>query len=446
MQKWVSFCILGIHTCLSMAGLHSFSMPEYMQIVQTNFPVGTPFWPMLFHFHGNPPLLSVVHFLATSIFPFQPALFFDISLPLLHVLAYSWFCRGLKSHQIVVSDWIPAILFLNPLLFLYFRYPFYSTFILVLCTALVLVLAKARSSNKSMVLLVILLAVGALFRTTWLPWFGLLIPFFIWNNHGWKTATVVFFIILVPLAWQTKNYLLVGKFTSSTWIGINLARAHMPWQVHNDWIGFIPPFSKPGRYFEILTDDSLIQNNKKETNPYLNANNLNHSVIPHISDRYLRAIRSDFSWTWSLNSWLNGVLILFKSPAIEPHVLQHLSQEGYPDFGLNYDIWHPFGKGDEQPWRQFFVSESWDPGWIRLHAVKNLSIYTLVYPFLLIWMGFRFRKLSKEVRIIYALTLFFTLVYSAADIFESNRMRMEYEPFFYFLVCLFISQQRKNEP
>jgi len=429
---------------LSLSGLHAFSMSGYMQIAQTNFPENTPFWEMLYYFHGNPPLLSILHHFAELAFGKEYFWFFDILLPILHLGSCLFFKAALENFKIKIHGFWLALLFLNPLIFIYFRYPFYACILFFLNSIFLFILSKREEKPKVIYWLAGLLSIEALLRSSYSSF--LLLAFLLWllPNFNWKSTTWMLLIMMPPFLWQLKNHHLVGKFTSSTWIGMNLARCHLPWHVHNDLVDFVAPFSLPNQYFEILKDEPRIKASLKEKNYYLSQNNLNHSAIPVISDLYLESIKRNFSLSWSANSVINGFIILFKSPGNYEHLRNHLSKEGYGIFQKwNLDFWEPIGFQDKRhPWYLFFKSMAWDPDFERLKAFKNITIYTILYPFLLIWFGFKFRKLDKNLKAIYILTLFFTLLYASVDIFEANRMRMEYEVFFYFLLLRFISEKR----
>jgi hypothetical protein len=164
--------------------------------------------------------------------------------------------------------------------------------------------------------------------------------------------------------------------------------------------------------------------------------------MPVVSDLYMESIRKEFSLSWSLNTMLNGVLILFKSPANYQHIRQHIQDEaGIQFLGWNPDFWEPLGLHDRDYNYLFVVSKDWDPDSTRFQAWKRISLYTIVYLFLLFFFGFRFRKLPRQWRAVYLMTVFFTMLYSSADVLEANRMRMEYEVFFYFLLVVFFNRK-----
>lgn len=436
----VSIIILT-HVLLSLFGFSTFHMPLYMQVVQNQFPITKPFWPMLFYFHGNPPLLSIIHHVAQVCFPENPSRFFELILPIFHSLSFLAFSQAIRRFSIPIRPVWLLIIFLNPLIFIYFRYPFYSSFLFFLNSILLFQFSRLKEKTSAIYWIACIFSLEALLRSTCQPL--LFLPILVWlvPVRKLKTIALLFLIMLPPILWQAKNYWLIEKFTSSSWLGMNLARSHMPWQVHNDLVAFLPPLSDPNQYMELLKDEPTIKEAMKDTNYYLSQNNLNHRVIPVVSDLYLKSIRKEFSFSWSLNTVINGYLIFFQSPVNEANVRRHLVDEGYfSKNGINPDFWEPIGFQDENYWYKFFVSTKWDKNWNRLHAAKRITIYTLVYPFLLIWFGFKFRSLSKDVKLIYLLTGFFTVVYISIDIFEANRMRMEIEVFYYFLLLLFLQQ------
>jgi hypothetical protein len=443
----ISAFIILIHYTLSFVGLHTFSLDGYSQLVQEMFPKGLPFWEMLYHFHGNPPLLSILHHWAEVLFSKKSYLFFDLLLPVLHAASFLFFRVALNNSRLKFHILWIGFLFCNPLIFIYFRYPFYCTFLFFLNSALVFFLTRLRDKPGSVIGIVSIFSAECLLRASYFPFLFLILSIWLLPRYSIKNIAIAFIIMLPPILWQFKNQILVGKFTSSTWIGMNLARCHMPWQIHNDLVAFLPPFSKPNEYFELLSDDPKIGLARQEQNYFLSQNNLNHIAIPRISDLYLESMRKEFSFTWSLNTFLNGFLVVFKSPANYEHMQNHLSMAGYwSSSPINPDFFEPIGYNDHQFWYQFFESSDWDPEFERRKAFARITFYTLFYPFLLIWFGFKIRTLSKEEKVIYFLTCLFTLLYALTDIFEANRMRMEYEVFFYFLAFRLFSTVRKLKP
>jgi hypothetical protein len=99
--------ILLIHYLVSFFGFHSFSLITYPQVVQNQFPTGTPFWEMLFYFHGNPPLLSIIHKIPESFLGDKSHLFFDFVLPWLHLGSYLLFRNSIANFGIRINHiWI----------------------------------------------------------------------------------------------------------------------------------------------------------------------------------------------------------------------------------------------------------------------------------------------------------------------------------------------------
>jgi len=437
--------ILGGHAFLSFIGFPCFRMDGYMQIAQTNFPEGTPFWTLLYYFHGNPPLLSILHHVNDELSGSDRPIFFEILLPVLHAGSLLFFTSALRGFKLRIPSVLKVLVFLNPLIFLYFRYPFYSCLLFFLNAFVLFLMSGLKEKPLWIFGLAAIFSVESLLRTSYSAYLLYPLLLFLLPQWNWKKTCLLALVFLPVLAWQFKNYQNVGRFTSSTWTGMNLTRGHLPWNVHNETVDFIPTFSMPDRYFELLSDDPRVAEKKKETNWYLAQNNLNHAIIPVVSDLYMESIRKDFSLSWSLNTMLNGVLILFKSPSNYQHIRMHIQEETGIQFkGWNPDFWEPLGLQDRDYNYLFLVSNSWDPESTRFQAWKRISIYTIVYPFLLSFFGFHFRKLPKEWQTVFLITVFFTLLYSSADVLEANRMRMEYEVFFYFLLVVFLN--RKSVP
>lgn len=427
--------------------MHSFALTDYSQIVQNQFYPETPFWEMLFNFHGNPPLLSIIHHTAGSLFPNRPVLFFDLFLPLLHVFSFLAFRKSLFEFGVKIRTFWGLILFLNPLLFIYFRYPFYSTFLFFLSTIALLFLSQLARRPNLIFGIAGLFSLASVLRSTWHPLF--LLPFLFWLSplKSWKTALYLFFCFLPALTWSFKNYLVIGQFTSSSWIGINLARGHLPWKVHSQSVDFVQPFSLPNEYLEMVQNEPEIREALKINNPYLSQNNLNNKTIPVISTLFLQSISEQFSLSWSLNTAINGFLIYFKSPGNEEHVIDHLKKEGYLKRSLLHPDWFdPIFFQDPNPWYLFFANQHWDPEGLRIQAIKRFTPYTLFYPILLLILVFTFGRLPKEIKAIWILVVFFTGIYITTDVSEANRMRMEIECLFYFLMIWTASNRKKLWP
>jgi len=440
-----AFAIVFVHFISSISGFHSFSLATYPQIVQNQFPAGTPFWEMLFYFHGNPPLLSLIHKIAESLFGSKSYLFFDLVLPWLHVCSFFFFKSAISNFGLKVRSIWSLILFLNPLIFIYFKYPFYSTFLFFTNAWLLYLFSKLKFEPKLIFGIASLFSIACLLRASYLPM--VIFPFLVWlsSEKNIRTIFILFLILLPPLSWQFKNYVIVGKFSSSSWIGMNVARCHKPWYVHNQLVDFIPPFSSPASYFKLLGKEPQIKKVKAEKNYYLSQNNLNNSVIPIVSDLYYQSMLKDFSPIWSFNSFLNGLIYFGKSPANFNHLLD--VKEGkwmnkLPPFCKDFFDWT--GKRHEPFVALFVVNGAWDLASSRAELLSQITIYTLFYPFLLFFFSFYFFKMSKTEKAIFILTAFFFFVYCTVDVFEANRMRFEIEVFFYFLAILFFKKMGKR--
>jgi hypothetical protein len=433
--------ILLCHGLASGFGFHSFRMPDYMQVVQNQFPPGTPFWPMLANFHGNPPLLSVLHALAAFLFPCRPELFFDFVLPCLHVWSFWAFRKAMVGFGLNRFGWLSGLLFLNPMVWLYFRYPFYTSMLLFVVCQILLELSRwDKQPQKSLFKISAWLGLACLIRTSWSPFWLLPLLLVFLPAFRWKQALAITACFLPIFLWQAKNFVLIGKWTSSSWTGLNLYRSHHAWDLHPKTIDFLPPFSKPDSAFRLFAGHPDIEKCRLESNPYLSANNLNHKVIPVLSDLYLESLREEWSWTWSLQTMLNGWIMYLKSPADYPHLKAHMSKDWNCILFINPDFWDPFPGPDWSHIKRLQL----DSGNRTGHGIKpllaHLGPYTFLYTALLGFFGWNWRRLKPSRRFSFVLLLILSLTYASLDVMEANRMRMEVEPLFWFFLLQVLHQ------
>jgi hypothetical protein len=93
----VIFLILFTHALLNLGGYHSLSGSEWPHLVQNFYPNDSNFWKQLFYFHGNPPLLSVLHYLADKIDDNSGRSAFDFIFPVIHAASFVFFKRSRMS-------------------------------------------------------------------------------------------------------------------------------------------------------------------------------------------------------------------------------------------------------------------------------------------------------------------------------------------------------------
>ena len=433
--------IVLVHGLLSILGFPFIPVEGHLQLAQTHSAPGTSVLQSIWWFHGNPPLLSAIHALASGLVPGRALLFFQLLLPFLHAASFLLFVMGIRRRGLLFPTWLVCILFLNPLIFIYFRYPFYTCFLFFAsCLVWVLLASHAKNPWNTTYRIAWILGVASLLRASWhpllfLPGLYFLLP----KPLNWRYIKLLLPFVPV-LLWMGKNQALVGRFTTSTWLGINLYRTHHAWDQHRFPIDFLPVFSKPDSAFALLVSDKEVQNCRNETRPPLCKNNMNHSLIPVLADRYLESLVAQFSATWSAQAMLNGFLFFFQSPGYANHIsLTTHKADGVKSSFLNPDWLDPILRNSPKYIVRFWGNKGFDPGQTRLRVWNRVSIYTLVYPFLLVWFLVNRKLLPVADRVLLSWLIAFCALYISVDVLEANRMRMEVEPWFWAFGVMFWS-------
>lgn len=414
--------ILFLHLIIFYIGKISLiNIDWYIQVIHFRYP-DPDFFHSVWYYHAEAPGISIIHFIIRSVSGKYYEISFTIILAFLHGLSFYYFYNVLKYRQVKYAKWICLVLFLNPLVFIYFKYPFYSTFLFVTSSAILYLLFTDKSNFQKVIFLSVIFGFNVLIRSSWhiVIVFLIMLPF--WKKAPWKTVFISILILIIPTGLYVKNYVLFQKFTASTKLGLNLARNH------------IPPYAKEFTTLPIkeLADMKMDEFNLDQKNPLLvkyknirilndtGNNKLNNIRLILISDVYFKDVIKNFSIIYSVKNSIHGFFKIFQSPAAYNYF--------YPD----KHIPNVSGTGIYD----FFDLP--DIPMIR-HGVKfNLpvSLYTLIYPLAWLILLIFYRKMNFEEWLILIITTFFTVAYMVVDNSESNRMRFEIEPFWYFIVLL----------
>jgi hypothetical protein len=393
----------------------------YIQVIHFPYP-DSDFFRSVWYYHAEAPGISIINFIIRSVSGKYYEILFTLILAFLQGLSFFWFYSALKYTQVRFAKWISLVLFLNPLVFIYFKYPFYSTFLFVTSAAVLFVLFSDRNYMQKVLLLSFILGFNVFIRASWHIVFVFLILLPFWNKVPLKTVFISILILILPFGLYVKNYVLFQKFTASTKLGMNLARNHIPPDAEKPSISKIPAFSDIKMYEPYLDRKSpLLQ--KYQNIRILNdtvANRLNNIRIIPVSDLYFKDVIKNFSIKYSVKSSMLGFFRILQSPAryycFYPDMhIPDVSGIGMYDFFDLPDI----------------------P--VKLFGVKfNLpfSLYTIIYPLAWLLLLLFYSKMMFEEWVILIMTTFFTVAYMLIDNNEANRMRFEIEPFWYFLVVL----------
>jgi hypothetical protein len=238
-------------------------------------------------------------------------------------------------------------------------------------------------------------------------------------------------------SWYVKNYFIFHELSTSTWMGMNMARNvfHDATVTDSSNIAAIEPFSKISTYRRFLSpgygdrytglnDRDLLQEWKNDS--FINEKHVGYIAISHLySEASQKAIRSHPA------AYLTNVLqsaIIFFAPATRYPTTEYLSQKmAWYDVVYSFNLSH-FAHGKQQ--RRIALT---------LSAIPKLVIYFLVF-------GWLVREVIRRRTVPGGLiTVFITcviayifLVSSLFEHYENMRFRYEVEPLFLILLAICI--------
>lgn len=416
---FVSAIILLIHAWLSVTGYRPVNVARIFWYVMDFKFLENNFWQSILYFHEIPPLLSIIHFMAYKLSGGNPDIFFEIMLPLLHLFSFLIFTKIVEQFNFRFKKILIAILFLNPLLFIYFRFPFYSAFIFFQSILILYLLFVSNRSQKfKLVSITLLLCVAALQRASYSVPVIILLMFPLMKNVAWKQRLIAFSLLLMPLSLYVKNYFLFHKFSSTTITGmyfhghINKENSKAPLAR----LGICRPANDYAAF--INENDPLVK--KYAGIEILNQNDMNNIRYIQVADGFMKEFKENFNPFYSIKYVSLGIIRFFASPSAD----------------YNYANTY-FGNVPH------FLYDVFDlPNYSFNNETKTtipFSVYLLVYPFMLFYLLKNFKNLSFKIRYVLCFVLIFAALYSAVDPLESMRMRFEIEPMLYFLIFVVIN-------
>lgn len=418
--KWNMAVILICHIFLWVAGNEAVDIDWYVQLAPLPYLKENPFQ-AIWYLHGCPPGLSIVWYL-TYLFGDRQYVVLHLITIGLHLLSYYWLNAVIKKvFQNSIYNWVLFLLMLNPLWFIYFKYPFYSTYLFGIVSGWLYVHYCQPDKSKQLIGIALLLSIACLFRSSWhlVIVTGLTLWYF--PKTTVKAKLIALSFLLLPFSVYFKNYVVFGTFSGTTWSAMNWANGnHIPCKTG---VAAFHAFSPIAKYQDVLP--ALKKQSKKFPNiPQLHEGNVHDIRILEVNRAYSKKLNGCFSLSRSLGIWAKeGFWCYLESPAEYSFLYKGL-HEGKVTQGIVKS--------------QFIVSDifnldnmtrSGDSGKpLELH----FSLYTLVYPVIILVLILHFRRLSPSERYFLLILLFFSAAYSFIDFIESNRMRVEIEPLWYF--------------
>ncbi len=413
----ISLSILLGHIVLTNYNYPFISLDGHWQLPCPSCIQETPF-KALFYTHGASPFLGMIHILALEIGNGNPDSFYSIFLPVLHVLSFIFFLLAIERFRFKYTFLITSILFLNPLLFSYFRYPFYSTYLFTLSSFLLFSLFSNFSSNTRFFLLSVCLSVASFIRPSWhISVILLLILWGAWNLRKKIQRKILLAGIatfLLPFCLYIKNYFLFDSFSGSTWLGMNIARSYTRHWIPNH-VTSVPAFSSLDKYKGLYNEsDPLIQ--KYSSEPCLNGDDFQNVRYIIIAKNYKDAVVPKISTKRIIDVLNFGFQQFFHTPG-------------------DYFMLAPFFQRIPYPWNIYPNTDFFS---LTISKYREISFYKVVYPLLVILLLLSFKNQPWRFKLLSSLLFFLIITNVLIDPFESNRMRIEIEPIWYFLILFYL--------
>jgi hypothetical protein len=343
-----------------------------------------------------------------------------------HGLAYLLFSHAAAlvfKHKAV--PFITIIFFLNPVVATYFQYPFYCTYLFVAACAVLYFLARQTPALAAGTLLL-----AGILRTTFALPFGLalLVPF-VGQVKKLRHWLIIGLCALPSLFWAVKNQYLFHQFGPSTWMGINLANGGYITYAQGQYPAINKPFdydARPAAFINQKLDSAY------NDVPYLHGPHFNNINTIYTSSYFSAEAKKQFSIGKTLYIMAFGVLQYLESP-------------------LDYPLLRPFAGGPKTgirnsvfPFDYFNLPNIPIPvsgGLLDIH----LSLYTFIYPLCFLF-GLYYALKNRDYKLGTVLWLLLVVsgIYCSIDPSESNRMRMEIEPLWWWLVLTVLAYYTKR--
>lgn len=392
--------------------------------------------------HTQPPVFNLLLGVILKLFPASYNMVFPLLLKCLTLVnALLIFCL-LFRHGAQKRIALAFALFyvLSPATIVYEQELFYTSFITFLLLISMNALVQLQFKPTMPVFFMVFLPLSIVCLTRSMYHLGLLVLLYalVLLYMRKKTALVNIFlpgVICICFAggWYVKNKLVFGQFTSSSWMGMNIARNvfHDGIPADSSKIEAIEPFSVIEAYGRFLPADYGSSykglNDRDLFEVYKNDSFINEKHIGYLelSKQYLEASVHEVKNNPGgyARNVLQSVLIFFTPATRYPSTEYQALKIKYYDLIYSFNLSH-FATGKQE--RRIALAVS---------AIPKLLIYILVFSSL-----FRYWRRNKVVPLAAAFVLviiaYIFCVSSLFEHYENMRFRFEIEPLFYLLAAM----------
>ncbi|MGZ5281845.1 MAG: hypothetical protein ACXWEY_06145, partial [Bacteroidia bacterium] len=349
-------------------------------------------WESIWYMHGQPPLFNLYIASVINIFPAEIVKYIFqacwLGLGLLHsILLYKTIVYTGVGRKIAL---LAAMYFvISPAAILYenlFYYTQIELFMLTLSAYLLVKFIKFKSFKYSFLFflsLAILILTRSMFHWFWLIGAVVLLLLMIPDKRKIILLACVFPVMLSG-AWYLKNYVLYGKFASSTWLGMSLANVVKP----TDGIAQIKRWENINAYKDFIEPDNRYPNIEVLHTPYQSDSMVNLNYLPYLQvfDQFMEVSVKNI--TTNPLSYLKNVFeghVLFFSPASNYEGLSN-NRETLKIYVTIYDM--SFANA---LYRRFTGRNLYIPSFYI--ALINLLVFVLALRLCILW---RFDKTAEK--------------------------------------------------
>ena len=359
------------------------------------------------------------------------------------LLLYSVLKRTVPHHYIPLL--VALFYLLSPSLMIFENELFYTTLIsMFLLTSAWFVSRLQESAQKqsprrqwidiagTMLPLALLCLTRSMYHLIWLVTLSLILLIALRKTPIFRRMlTGSLFCILLVTSWYVKNYLIFRQFSTSSWVGMNMARTVFRGETIKDstLIEAYLPFSDLQVYKPFITRNSRLKyaglDDRDLLSPTKNDSlkNLHAADYIEVSQKYMVASKSfvrAHPFTYLKNVFLSG--IIFFAPATRyPYSEPEASKIRYYDLIYSFNL-SELANGLTQ--RKIAL---------LLSAIPKMLIYLAV--FCILFLQARRHKTISLLNLFAAATIAFVFVASSfLEHYENMRFRYEIEPLFLILL------------
>jgi len=349
---------------------------------------------------------------------------------------------------------ITLIYLLSPALIIFESELFYTTFIslLLLITAFFILRLQQQAPASTgqngspgrariwksavgiFLPLTILCLTRSMYHIIWLAVISVCLVVMFKKSIAFKPLlTGALFSLLLVSGWYLKNYMIFGQFTTSTWLGMNLARTvfHDHLTTDSAQISTIEPFSALRFYhafvdttrraaFAGLDDRDLLSPTKNNVDTIMNLNHVDYMSISRLYMKASNTYLKQHPYFYLKNAFQSA--IIFFTPATRyPFAEEQARKIKYYDLVYSFNL------------SQFATGKGQRRIALTLSAIPKFFVYLCV--FCLLGMDVYRRKKISPLNLIILCTIGYVFVTSSlVEHYENMRFRYEIEPLFLVLL------------